>query len=104
MSRPPNASRQTRLLLSVMLEHPLSWRYGYELSKATALTSGTLYPLLMRLSDQGLMDSKWQEAEGTGRPPRHVYRLSSRGIQLARERDGILAEKRVARRKDRVLA
>jgi PadR family transcriptional regulator PadR len=103
MPRPANASRQTQLLLNVMLEQPLAWRYGYELSKATGLTSGTLYPLLMRLNDQGLMESAWQEGEGPGRPPRHVYRLSAHGIKLARERDVVLAEKRVPRRKDRVL-
>lgn len=85
MPRPRNASRQTRDLLENLLASPRVWRHGYELSKDTGLKSGTLYPLLMRLSDQGLLDSKWQEAAGAGRPPRHVYRLNKRGLALARQ-------------------
>jgi DNA-binding PadR family transcriptional regulator len=38
-----------------MLEQrPRAWQYGYELSQITELKSGTLYPILMRLSDRGL--------------------------------------------------
>ena len=68
-----------------MLEEPLAWRYGYELLKQTGLQSGTLYPLLMRLSDQGLLDSDWREPERPGKPPRHVYRLTPNGLAFARE-------------------
>lgn len=82
MAPRPNQSRQTQALLLALLERPLQWRHGYELSKATGLKSGTLYPLLIRLSDQGLLDSKWQEAE-PGRPPRHAYRLTASGKALA---------------------
>jgi PadR family transcriptional regulator, regulatory protein PadR len=85
MGRPRNASRQTRDLLETLLASPRVWRHGYELSKETGLKSGTLYPLLMRLSDQGFLDSKWQEPTGAGRPPRHIYRLNSRGVAFARE-------------------
>jgi PadR family transcriptional regulator PadR len=84
MGRPKNTSHQTRLLLTTMLERSRAWRYGYELSKATGLTSGTLYPLLIRLSDAGLLDSQWQPPEREGRPARHAYRLTARGAQLAR--------------------
>lgn len=84
MPRPPNASRQTRLLLDVMAERPAAWRHGYDLAKATGLKSGTLYPLLMRLFDQGHLESKWQAAQGRGRPPRHIYRLTPSGLALAR--------------------
>jgi DNA-binding PadR family transcriptional regulator len=84
MARKPNSSPQTRKLLVVMLRSPRAWQYGYELSKDTGLTSGTLYPLLMRLSDQGLLESQWQEPERPGRPPRHAYRLTSEGLAFAR--------------------
>ncbi len=84
MARPPNASRQTRALLAALAAKPRSWRHGYELSKETALKSGTLYPLLMRLQAQGLLDSQWQPAPQPGRPPRHLYRLTSAGATLAR--------------------
>src|ERR1700691_4287541 len=83
MTRPANASRQTHRLLSTFASKPRVWRHGYELSKENGLTSGTLYPSLMRLRDQGLLESKWLESEGTGRPPRHLYRLTSQGLALA---------------------
>ncbi|PTT79495.1 PadR family transcriptional regulator, partial [Pseudomonas sp. HMWF010] len=45
MTRPPNISRQTSVVLAALLEQPQAWRYGYDLSKETGLKSGTLYPL-----------------------------------------------------------
>jgi PadR family transcriptional regulator, regulatory protein PadR len=85
MPRKPNNSRQTRALLAAFLERSQTWLHGYELSKETGLKSGTLYPLLMRLSEQGLMESRWQEPERPGLPPRHIYRLTSSGLALASE-------------------
>jgi PadR family transcriptional regulator PadR len=85
MPRPPNASRQTHLLLAALLERPRIWRHGYELAKQTGLKSGTLYPLLMRLSDQGLLDARWTESDQPGKPPRHLYRPTAAGLALARE-------------------
>jgi PadR family transcriptional regulator, regulatory protein PadR len=94
MARKPNTSRQTRALLAALLARPQTWRHGYDLSKATGLRSGTLYPSLMRLSEQGLLESRWQETERPGLPPRHVYRLTAAGLALARdqERAAIAAE------------
>jgi len=87
MPRKSNNSRQTRALLAALLERAQMWRHGYDLSKETALKSGTLYPLLMRLSEQGLLESRWQEPERSGLPPRHVYRLTATGLALAREQE-----------------
>ena len=84
MVRRLNGSRQTQSLLALMARQPRSWQYGYELSKETGLRSGTLYPLLIRLSDQGLLESKWLEPERPGRPPRHAYRLTPDGLAFAR--------------------
>jgi DNA-binding PadR family transcriptional regulator len=85
MPRPPNASPQTRLLLATFALQPQAWRHGYELLAETGLKSGTLYPLLMRLSDQGLLESEWRPSSQMGRPPRHAYRLTSAGLAVATE-------------------
>ena len=85
MSRKPNSSRQTRALLATLLDRSQTWRHGYDLAKETGLKSGTLYPVLMRLSEQDLLESRWQDPERPGLPPRHVYRLTSSGLTLARE-------------------
>jgi PadR family transcriptional regulator PadR len=87
MPRKPNNSRQTRALLAVLLERSLTWRHGYNLSKETDLKSGTLYPLLMRLSEQGFLEACWQDAERPGLPPRHAYRLTMQGLALAQEQE-----------------
>ena len=85
-------SPQTLTLLAALMERPRAWQHGYELSKATNLKSGTLYPILIRLSDQGFLDSRWKDAEQPGRPPRHVYRLTANGLALAREQMKVLAD------------
>ena len=84
MARKPNGSAQTRELLTAMLQQPHTWQYGYELSKQTGLKSGTLYPLLIRLSDQGLLQSQWQEPGRPSKPPRHAYKLTTNGLAFAR--------------------
>lgn len=83
MTRTPNRSRQTKALLAAMLEKPLTWRHGYELLKLTGQQSGTLYPALLRLCEQGLLEAQWREAEKPGKPPRHVYRLTGAGLAFA---------------------
>jgi DNA-binding PadR family transcriptional regulator len=85
MDRPPRISKQTRLLLQELLAAPQAWRHGYDLSQETQIKSGTLYPLLMRLEEQGFLESRWDEPEREGRPPRHAYRLTAGGVALARE-------------------
>lgn len=70
------------------LAAPWSWRHGYDLAQATGLKSGTLYPLLMRLDAQGLLEAEWRPPTVPGRPPRHVYRLTEAGLQVARSLNG----------------
>jgi DNA-binding PadR family transcriptional regulator len=41
----------------------------------------------MRLSEQGLLEERWQQAERPGLPARHVYRLTASGVALAREQE-----------------
>ena len=67
------------------MDEPRKWHHGYDLSKATELLSGTLYPILMRLADREFLEHKWLEAREAGRPPRHVYRLTPKGVAHARE-------------------
>ena len=77
-------SPQTALLLAEFLEDEKLWRYGYDLSRNTGLKSGTLYPILMRLAEHHLLKTSWETTE-TGRPPRHMYKLTEDGLRHARE-------------------
>jgi DNA-binding PadR family transcriptional regulator len=78
-------SPQTATVLSEFLQASREWKYGYDISRSTGLKSGTLYPLLMRLAESGLMETSWETSE-TGRPPRHMYKLTADGMRYARER------------------
>ena len=71
-------------LLEALSARPREWRYGYDMMKETGLRSGTLYPLLMRMSDQALVEAEWRQPERPGRPARHAYRLTAGGLALAR--------------------
>jgi DNA-binding PadR family transcriptional regulator len=85
MPRKRRSSKQTRSLLAVLQTQPRAWKHGYELTRETSLKAGTLYPILMRLSERGLLESKWQDSDLAGRPPRHLYRLTARGFAYAQE-------------------
>lgn len=84
MTSPIRFSPQTKSLLEALLVAPREWRYGYDLSRETGLKSGTLYPILMRLADNKLVEHCWENTE-EGRPPRHMYRLTGDGVKWARE-------------------
>jgi DNA-binding PadR family transcriptional regulator len=84
MARPANTSAQTRAVLAAFAAHPGAWRYGYDLSRETGLKPGTLYPMLIRLAEHGLLESEWRPSLKPGRPPRHAYRLTEDGMALAR--------------------
>jgi PadR family transcriptional regulator PadR len=73
-------------VLRVFLADASARRYGYDLMKAAKLPSGTLYPMLARLHDQGLVTSEWepQPGDASGRPPRKYYQLTGEGIRVAR--------------------
>lgn len=86
MARALNSSPHTRAVLTALAAtHPRP-NYGYDLSKATGLKSGTLYPLLQRLHEQGYLDAQWEDSPHPGKPPRHIYTLTPEGLALAREK------------------
>ncbi|MCO4320038.1 PadR family transcriptional regulator [Aliidiomarina quisquiliarum] len=75
--------RRGVLVLAVLgsLKQP---HYGYSLRQQLQqggidIDEGTLYPLIRRLADQGLLDSEWQQSEGR---ERRYYQLSTLGTAL----------------------
>jgi DNA-binding PadR family transcriptional regulator len=79
MTRSRALSRQTLAVLDALANRPGDWLYGLELAQRTGLKSGSLYPILMRLDEKGLLESKWLEPAAAGRPPRHAYRILPAG-------------------------
>lgn len=63
-------------------------RYGFDLIDASGLGAGTVYPMLRRLEDAGLLIGAWEKvarAREEGRPPRRYYRLTPSGEAKLRE-------------------
>jgi PadR family transcriptional regulator PadR len=87
MARRPDTSPQTLAIFHSFLGG--GWRYGYDLSRETGIASGTLYPILIRLSGRGLLEARWDELENGRR--RRSYRLTGEGAAYA---DARLAEQR----------
>ncbi|HKT05362.1 MAG TPA: PadR family transcriptional regulator [Rugosimonospora sp.] len=78
-NRPP--SPQTVNVLRALAADPARWRYGYDLVTEVHLKSGSLYPILVRLADRGLLETSWEPGAGS-RPPRHLYRLTGAGREF----------------------
>jgi PadR family transcriptional regulator PadR len=79
----PRLSPQTLEVIDALLAAPREWQYGYDISRNTGLKSGTLYPILMRLADRKLLETRWETAD-PGKPPRHMYRFTPEGLRFAR--------------------
>ena len=72
-------------MLTTLAADPSVWRYGYELGQQVGVKAGSLYPILMRLCDRGLLEAAWETEAPAGRPARHLYRLTGTGEHLAQE-------------------
>jgi PadR family transcriptional regulator, regulatory protein PadR len=73
-------SNQAVAVLGAIADARQEWSYGLEISRTTGLKSGSLYPILMRLDERGMLESCWLEPERPGRPPRHGYRITKAGL------------------------
>jgi PadR family transcriptional regulator PadR len=65
--------------------------YGYELaselnrrSESFSITEGTLYPILYRLEDDGLMETRWEQSASRGQPKKY-YSVTEKGKQVMAE-------------------
>lgn len=85
MVRERALSPAARQVLALLLEAGGAWSHGYDLCRRAGIKSGTLYPLLIRLEAQGILEAQWLAANDPRRPPRHGYRLTAEGARLARE-------------------
>jgi PadR family transcriptional regulator PadR len=71
---------QTALVLEALAA---GRHHGFDIMDATDLPSGTVYPILRRIEDEGLVRSKWEResvAKHEQRPARRYYDLTSAGV------------------------
>ena len=72
------------VLMLAVLSQLRQAQYGYSLrqllgEKGMAIEEGTLYPLLRRMEEQGLLQSEWRIEDG---PPRRYYKRSALGERV----------------------
>jgi PadR family transcriptional regulator len=79
VTRTRRPSPQTAAVLQALAADPGRWHYGYELCTQLDIRAGSLYPILIRLADRGLLESMWETERVSGRPARHMYRLTATG-------------------------
>jgi len=75
-------SPQTTAVLLALGEQTTGWSHGYDLCRTLELKAGTVYPILIRLAERGLVETAWEQDPPQGRPARHLYRLSSAGAEF----------------------
>lgn len=84
MSTPRLTHATALVLIALQRGH----RHGFDIIDATGLRAGTVYPILRRLDEAGLVRSSWEavtRARAEGRPPRRNYRLTLAGGDALRE-------------------
>jgi PadR family transcriptional regulator, regulatory protein PadR len=82
VTRTRRPSAQTLAVVAALAEDPDRWRYGYDLCTQLGMQAGSMYPILIRLADRGLLEASWETAR-PGRPARHLYRLTGAGRAFA---------------------
>jgi PadR family transcriptional regulator, regulatory protein PadR len=90
MGRDSRLSLQTLKVLRVFLEgydaNVRAELAGADVMRRSGISSGTTYPILLRLEEQGLLASHWESdaPEDLGRPRRRFYALTGKGARVAR--------------------
>jgi PadR family transcriptional regulator, regulatory protein PadR len=72
--------------MQALLDAPTEETFGRRVCEAAGLTSASVYVILRRLRDEGLLTWRWEdreEAAAEGRPPRRYYRLTPEGRRVA---------------------
>lgn len=87
----PRMTPATTAVLNSLVGEGDAWTYGYDLLSKSGLRSGSLYPILLRLAARGFLEARWEEPMPQGRPPRHLYRLTPAGRELASRRKTVSA-------------
>jgi DNA-binding PadR family transcriptional regulator len=84
--------RVLRVFLDALSENLHAELAGADLMSAARLSSGTLYPILLRFERAGMLESRWEKErpEKLGRPRRRFYRMTSAGVRVAQEALGDL--------------
>jgi PadR family transcriptional regulator, regulatory protein PadR len=94
MANEPKLSHTAAIILQAI---HCGYVYGYNVMEVTGLPSGTVYPAMRRLEQDGLIRSQWERqsiAEEELRPARKYYKITPSGkttLDTSRKRYPLLA-------------
>jgi PadR family transcriptional regulator PadR len=97
-------SDETALVLAIFVGAPSGSTWGRQIVRDTGIRSGSLYPILQRLEERGLLNSRWEDLDAAvaeGRRPRRLYMLNPDNLERAK---ALIAEWRTSPRKPKVAA
>src|SRR3954453_9659428 len=82
----PRMTGPTLQVLSAILSADGGELSGAEISRVAKLSSGTMYPILMRLERCEWLEGRWEtdDPQALGRPRRRYYRVTGLGQTRAR--------------------
>ena len=84
----PPSFRLTYPTSIVLLAVSRGFRHGFDIIDASGLKSGTVYPILRRLEEAGMLRARWEaaaDARDAQRPPRRYYQITGAGTQALRD-------------------
>lgn len=82
-------------VLEVLLEARDYELYGWAITKAAKRSSPTVYKILERLTDYGMVKARWEDHHpDINKPRRRFYRLTGHGVETATQ---LLQERRAQR-------
>jgi PadR family transcriptional regulator, regulatory protein PadR len=94
--RPVRVTEPLLDVLEALLEARDYELYGWAITKATRRASPTVYKILERLTDHGMVTARWEDRHpDVNKPRRRFYRLTGHGAAVART---LLQERRPQRR------
>lgn len=92
MRKTRRLSREAAVILRLFVSSPRRSWFGLDLIRSTDLVAGTVYPILHRLEQRGLLVSEWEvagKAFEESRRPRRIYKLTA---GAKREAERLIAE------------
>lgn len=76
-------SPQTLRVLVHLMSNTDTWVHGFEIMKATGISSSVVYPVLSRLLERGVLESKIDDSNPL--KPKKEYRFTDKGKAFAQK-------------------
>lgn len=82
---PLRVTRNILQLFAIMLRDPTGQHYALELSREARVNVGSIYAILARLEQNGIVTAKFEDIDPVevGRPPRRYYSFTAEGRRFA---------------------